>query len=348
MSQFHVDNSRIKVITYPEIIFIGMIFLFVLYVLYPGKTQLKLILEEKTNYELTSVYLENMLRIDPDNIDLILATIKVSIDKGNLDLADNLMNVLKKSDKIDIQKEMNLLNFRLLEEKNKKSLIEDEIKNNKLLMIRILKRTAQEGMFFEKDALIWHDAAIYFKENESAWLFLKPLYEKKDLQALKKCAYLDSTMAYRKDKLYCLETLGEFKNSEQWLNAAYAMYIEDGNNEKALEIIKKLSNINPKYQDELARMQQLSGNLRESADIYILLSSYNDEAKKKKYYLSKAIEIMVGGSLNSDAVALMQKYEDDYIDDDEFMQYFISLYLSMNELESARKLSIKLLTKEEE
>ena len=349
MSRYYADDDRLEVATTKEILFIFAIFAFILYILYPGEMQRKQVLTEKSNYELTAIYLESMLKLEPKNIDLTLAAARVSLENGNIDLANKLIGVLKKSPDINIQKQLYYLKYKLLKIEKSRSNNHEEIAKIDTEMAKEINDIAQNGLFRKEDARIWYRDAISLSQEEAALLFLKPLYEANDLYALKQCVYLAVQPRDQNERLYCVDKLSEMEGnrSSEWLAAAYIMHSEAGESEKAVAILIKLAKIDSSYRDELARVQQVAGNFRESSQIYLFLyeNSIDQEAQQK--YLCKSIRVLAEGGLGGEAVALAQKYEDLYLQDDEMMQRLIKLYLSADKLEAARLLSMKLLKREE-
>ena len=89
-------NKEVEVITYIEVFLVFLVFSFILYVLYPKNMLEKQVLAESSNYDLTAIYLENMLRIEAENTVLTLALVKASIKGGKYDLALKMIKILEK------------------------------------------------------------------------------------------------------------------------------------------------------------------------------------------------------------------------------------------------------------
>jgi uncharacterized alpha/beta hydrolase family protein len=351
MSQSYVYDNRIVVSTYRDIFMVFVLFVGILFSLYPGKVDPKQILEERSNHALAAIYLENMLRLEPENIELIFATIRVSLERGNLNLAEELIGVLQTPQYEYMSKEVNLLYFKVLKarflrykEVNKK----EEANSYEKKMKNLLKKLSKENKFDKKDALIWYSEAIVLKDKESALFFLKPLYQDKNIYALEQCVSFAEEIGYIKEKQFCLESLATLdgKSSEKWLNVTYSMYIAKGQNEKALKILQKLVKIDSNYNDEMARMQEITGRHKDASIVYLKLYNKSETKKEKKYYFFKAIDVLSFSGLNSEAVNVAQLYEDDYLNDDEVMQKLLYLYMALNALDKAQALSIKLLKEE--
>jgi uncharacterized alpha/beta hydrolase family protein len=250
-----------------------------------------------------------------------------------------------------MSKEVNLLYFKVLKarflrykEVNKK----EEANSYEKKMKNLLKKLSKENKFDKKDALIWYSEAIVLKDKESALFFLKPLYQDKNIYALEQCVSFAEEIGYIKEKQFCLESLATLdgESSEKWLNVTYSMYIAKGQNEKALKILQKLVKIDSNYNDEMARMQEITGRHKDASIVYLKLYNKSETKKEKKYYFFKAIDVLSFSGLNSEAVNVAQLYEDDYLNDDEVMQKLLYLYMALNALDKAQALSIKLLKEE--
>ena len=80
----HVDNEieKVYVATYKELIFTFIVFSIILIVLYPKDLLKEQILAEKSNYDLSMLYLENLLDHDPNNESLMLILAEQSLRTG--------------------------------------------------------------------------------------------------------------------------------------------------------------------------------------------------------------------------------------------------------------------------
>ena len=304
-----------------EIVFIFLIFLFVLAILYPEKMLRKQVLAEKSNYELAGVYLENMLRLEPNNIKLMLAAADVSLERGNLDLAEKLLEVLRKNDNPAIKKRLEKIEFKLFKTQLAHSNDAEYAAKKKQQLVKILNQVAQQHLFDKKDALLWYRNATALSQKKAAKIFLESLVEK---------------LSQKEDP-----------SAKEWMISAWTLYADEGNYKKAAEILEQLVKIDPSYRDILAQVRAAAGDFTQSADLYMLLYRTSGSYERKKEYLLKAIEALKDGKMYDEAVALIQRYENDYLHDEAMVQKLIKYYLSMNKIEAAQKLSLKLLEKDQ-
>ncbi|OQX60528.1 MAG: hypothetical protein B5M52_00130 [Helicobacteraceae bacterium 4484_230] len=347
IAEIHANHKEVA--SSKEILFIFSVFVFILFILYPKTMLHKQVFEEKSNYELTGVYLENMLRLEPENISLMLATAKVSLENGNYDLTKKLISVLRKSESSQIAEELELLDYRLLKTQAGYSSDPEFIGEIKEEMAVVIDHVLQKQLFSRESALVWYGYAMDLSMEKEALAFLRPLYEAGDLFALEQCVYMATEPQELKTRLWCVEKLNSLfgGESQKWLNVAYTLYIEDKNYEKALQTLAKLAETDPDYNEELAQLHATAGDFVQSSDMFISLYKNCDDYKTKKRYLLKAVEVLVGGGLNDRAIKLAQSYEERYLKDEDMTVKFIKLYLSMDRLEAAKKLSVKLLKEQE-
>ncbi|SFV53792.1 hypothetical protein MNB_SV-6-67 [hydrothermal vent metagenome] len=350
MSRSDANRNRVDFASYREIVSIFIIFAAILYSIYPKDMQKKQVLAEKSNYALSAVYLENMLRLDPENLDLLFATVKADIESGHMRLANKLIEILKDSKDAKAQEKYYLLKYKLLDVDRKKSKDENMTKEIESKMIDIIHKVSKENLFDKKYAMTWYKNAKRLSQKEDAFKFLEPFYGRNDNNALKRCIELADEEKYVDKKLRCLDRLVSIDTniSKEWLVSAYTMYSEYGEDKKALNVMKRLAQVDSNYSIELARLQRAVGDYKTSSDLYMSLYRSSRDKKVKKEYLIKAIETLQEGDLKRDIVSLLDKYQESYIDDDELMMKFIKIYLAIEELPKAKELSLKLLEREKQ
>jgi len=348
MSLSNANRDRVDLATHTEIIAIFLMFGMILYSIYPKDMQRKQVLAEKSNYALTAVYLENMLRLDPENVDLLFATVKADIESGNMKLANKLIEILKNSKDMDAKKKYYLLKYKLLDEKRKNSEDENLTKDIESDMVEIIQKVANEKIFEKKYAMIWYKSAKDMLLKEEAFKFLEPFYGQNNNNALERCIELADEKQYLDKRLRCLDRLIMIDSniSKEWLISAYTMYTEYNEERKALNVVKKLAKIDKNYTIELARLLRVAGDYHDSSNYYMSLYNSSSDVDMQKDYLFKAISSLQEGDLNEEIVSLLKRYEDRYIDDDEMMIKFIKIYLSIEKLSRAKELSLRLLERD--
>lgn len=359
MSQYPVNENNQKkslskygkgnqVVSIWEIVFLFGIFAFVLYILYPKEMLHRQVLSEKSNYELTGVYLQNMLRLEPSNTKLMLATVDVSLERGNLELTEKLLSVLEQENNPDIEKKLKWQKVKLLEAQIDKSFNPKYAAQKKKEIIRIIHVVAKKHLFGKKDALLWYREAVNMHMKDESIQFIKSLEKYDDPIGLEECVYTLTEPKYREERINCTIKLIKRggKNTKKWLVTAWRLYTDNGNYKKAVEILEKLSKIDASYQEELAKAKSASGEFRQASEHYMRLYEKSTSYEGKKHYLLRAIDSLREGKYYNDAVSIGQKFEDMYLKDDDMTQKLIKRYLSMGKIGAARDLSAKILNKE--
>lgn len=345
MSRFYVADYRADIASKKEITFIFVVFATVLYFIYPSDILKEQAMKEKSNYALSAIYLENMLQLDPDNEELLLAVVSANLHSGKIELSKKLLSVLQGSVKPEDRYKLDILKYKIyrLEQQN----TQDKNKSIELSkdMEKLLKRVTTKGKFQKKNATLWYRYALELDQKEAALSFIKPVYEQGDKYALEQCIYLASELNNTKEKIYCTQKLvtADLNQSKKWLESAYVMYTESGDEKQAYKILKKLAKKDSKYLDDLARAELREKEYEKSSKRFMVLYKHSSDKEKKDYYILAAIQALIDGNKIDKAVALMKAHEEIYLKDEKMMNIFLKKYLAIQRLQDAQALSIKLM-----
>ncbi len=337
-------NKRIEVVSYIEAVLVFCIFAFVLYVLYPKDMLEKQVLSESKNYDLTAIYLENMLRLEPENKELTTALIEASIKNGKFDLALKMIAVLEK-ESFDIPGEI-LISYRFEALKAKYfSTNEKRFQKETISQLQTLLNEVIEDKHYMSETLeYWYTGAREFSLNKQALFFLYKLLEEEETALwLKECFYLSSDIKDEKMQESCLKRLRQIDASHynEWTQTAYYLAVEAGEIERAIVLLKEMASKSVKWRMELAKFYIELKDYKKASSEYMVLYKGSSSASDKKKYLLKALKSLQYGSLMDEAVVLARKYEALYYRDKEMSGVFIRLYLAGNKLEDAKRVSIK-------
>jgi hypothetical protein len=351
-SQYDKDRDKLKieVTSYLEAFFIFCVFAFILIVLYPKDMLREQVLSESSNYDLTATYLENMLKLEPDNVDLLIPMAKVSLQRHNYDLSEKILKALRVIPEKKVQVEVYSLEYNLLDIRKNSSEDNATIDKYREKMVSLINKMANENMFKKEDIPKWYHEAISLGEKEAALKIIRPLYkEDKDLYWLEQALYLSTELKNEVEKRFCANTLAEMdvEHNEKWLKTAYEVSIENGSIGESLSYIAQLAKINTKYKDEQARIELLAGSYKRSSDIYMQLHNESRSKREKAKYFLKALRSLQHGNLLDEVVKLAQKYEDEYISDKRISSEIIKIYLASGKIEEAKRYSLKILDREE-
>jgi thioredoxin-like negative regulator of GroEL len=301
-------------------------------------------LAESSNYDLTAIYLENMLRIEPENTELTLALVKASIKGGKYDLALKMIVLLEK----DADKELlhQLIGFRFEALKVKyfstnERKYQDEVKTEiRLLLAEVIK----DRHYDDKNLEYWYSGSREFSLNAPSLFFLYRLLEREEKSVwLEECFYLSADLKDEKMQKECLMKLRTIDVSryEKWTVEAYYLAVHEGEIDRAVALLKDMATRSKKWREELAKFYVEIKRYQESSSEYMVLYKAASSAQEKKQYLLKALQALQYGSLMDDATILARQYEALYYKDQEMSGMFIRLYLGAGALDDAKRVSIQ-------
>jgi hypothetical protein len=343
MSSSHA-TKKTEVVTYLEALSIFFVFVFILYILYPKDMLYKQVLSESSNYDLTAVYLENMIRLEPENKTLILALIRTSAKMGKHDLSLKMIEALGKDADESLLKELVTYRFEALKTKyfstNEKQ-FQDEVKNEMTLFLQTL---IKEENFDEERTEYWYTTAREFSLHRPALFFLSQLLQReKKAKWLEECFYLSGDLDDRKMQKECLNALKSIdaEHFEKWMQRAYYLAAQEGEQERAISLLKEMIKGSDSWQQELAKYYLQLKEYKKASAQYILLYEKTKNYRDKKNYLIRALESLQYGSLMEEAAALARKYDALYYKDKEMSKFLISLYLAAGKLDDAKRISIE-------
>lgn len=346
----HVDNKRIYVATYQEIILIFVSFAVILFVLYPKDLLQEQILKETSNYDLSMLYLKNMLKQDPSNESLMIFLAEQSLSSGKRDLAYRLSRLLLGSQDQEIKKKAYLVSYDIAKadyfyvksEEQRKNIVKD-LEDAFDVIIK--------NEYYNKDDLYrWYDEAGFLhKEQEKYALLKKVLIQNPDnVDLLTTAYYLANKLDRPKDVLKFLFELQQrdVKNRQKWLFTEYYFFMKREEYDEAEELLKRNSDDSNAWKELLANFYTWTKRYKEASGIYIKLYKTSEEEENKVLYFIKAIQILQAGNYLNEAANLGHKYEKYFFTNIKVRNFLLKLYISSNHLDKAAALSNKILKSE--
>ena len=337
-------HKRTEVVSYLEAVMIFVIFAFILYALYPKDMLQKQVLAENSNYDLTAIYLENMLRFDPQNQELTLALLKASAKSGKYDLAMKMIELLKKDATAPLLKDLAGYRFEALKVKyfstNEKKYHQEIRAEIKVLLQEVIDM----GYYDDETLEYWYKGSREFSINSQALFFLYRLLEREEKALwLEECFYLSSDIKDERMQTECLMRLRKIDTSryDEWTQQAYYLAVEGGEIDRAISLLKDMAKRSTRWRIELAKFYVEIQRFKEGSDEYMILYRGARSAKERKHYLMLALQSLQYGSLMDEAAALARKYEGLYYKDKQMSRVFIKLYLSAGKLDDAKRVSIE-------
>lgn len=341
----HVNEDVLQVATYKEIAIVFITFVVILFFLYPKELIKEQILLEESNYDLSMLYLKNMLKHDPKNESLMLALAKTGLKSGKKDISLRLVELLHSSSDEKIKKEVHMLSYAL----HKESYYSTQVKEQKEQIIKKLKgiflNIVKESLYDLQDLDKWYEEAIFLDDYLSAYnLLLKKMeQDDNDIELLERIYHISNKI--NKDSLPYLRQLQKKDkvNTLKWIMAEYYLMMTKQQYAQAEELLKKHSVDSELFVKELARFYSHTKQYAKTSQTYVEI--YNKS--KDKEHLIKAIESLQAGNYLKESVELAQKYENLYIKDKEFRIFLIKVYLASGDVKLASKLAKKIVDLEE-
>ncbi len=345
----YVEYEKKYVATYKELVITFLAFCIILFVLYPKDLLKDQILSESSNYDLSMLYLENMLDNDPTNEALMLGLAQQSLRSGKRDLSLRLLKLLDNSKDAQMKKKAFILTYTLLKENY--FFFDDEAKKKEQMKkLRLAYENVMNSILHsEYDVDTWYTEAIFIKNDEWAYYFLekKMANEPENIANTTQAYYLAIKLNKTKRATTHIHTLQKIDedNRDEWILAEYYDLMEKKKYMQAEMLLKKYSRSSIEFKEELALFYSDRGAYIKSSKIYHDLRSDVNNYTDKKIYLLKSLDALQAGSYKNRAVALASRYENSYLSDREVRSYILKLYLATSELDKASKLAAKILKK---
>ncbi len=204
-----------KAVSIPEILFIFSVFVFVLYILFPKETLKQKVLKESKSNDLAIVYIENMIKFDDKNYELLFHFADIHFKEEHFEAVKGIVNFLLQSNLVDIQTDALLLGEKLF--KREYFLMKNQKDREKLL--NEYSELLEDMLFVSKDEKFQHDILNFFMQSDDKSRYIK---------ALKRLSKID---------LKWKEKLAEY-------------YVANQNLEQALELYKDILYNSIQYQDK--------------------------------------------------------------------------------------------------
>ncbi len=345
----YVKYEKKYVATYKELFLTFIAFCVILFVLYPKDLLKDQILSESSNYDLSMLYLENMLNNDPSNEDLMIILAEQSLRSGKRDLSFRLLELLYNSKNKDIKKQSYLLSYTLAKEDY--FFIEDEIKKNKqMAKTKILfNNIMDEGYYELEDHEKWYEEAIFTKSDLWSYYFLKQKIkvDHKNINLLEEAYYISTRLDKTSDSFMFLHLLQKYdeKRRVEWITAEYNIAYNSKNYMQAEMVLKKHAKSSKYFQEKLAKFYLQRGAYVKSSNVYMDLYKGSSKYSVKRKYFLKSLSVLQSGNYLKKAVVLASKYENRYINDRKVRISILKLYIAAGNLNKAGDLAEKLLKK---
>ena len=343
------DNEFKKsyVVTYKELLFTFIVFAVILFVLYPKDLLKEQIVSEKSNYDLSMLYLKNLLKHDPKNESLQIILAEQSLRSGAKLESIALLDKLIKSKNEKIRKKAFLLDYELkkdnyyyIKDKKLKRKAKKELK-------KLFRYIYYQKLYNEKDEDKWYNEALFLDEQGPMYYFVqkKLKSEPNNVELLTKAYYLSLKFNNRKKAVKYIHDLiiYDTKNSEKWLLDNYYMLLNSKQYAEVEKLLYQKSKTSLNWKKRSADYYLMRKSFRRASRMYIELFNETKSYNKRKQYFFKAVRALQAGSYLQASANLAHRYENYYLYDREVRKFLLKIYISTSNLNYASNLSKKIL-----
>ncbi len=335
-------KKREFVVTNLEIFLLFFSFLGILFLLFPKESLQKQVLAEKSNFDLTAIYLKNLMKLNPEDNELILVMAKTLYQQKKYDLAINLLKILNDNPDKKISQDATLLhikinNTRLKVEKDSSILQKIKDENSKLLKSVIYNKYIDKN----SSKTLYH-AAITSGDKTSALKFNRNILDfvkgEERIKWFKNYHYLASDLNEVKEDIYALKILTkEDKNeSKMWLNSLIPLL------DKNIDLENLASDLSLD-KEALANLYILKNRKNRAILIYKQLHYDEKNLEKREKLFIKLIDMYKASNNTASAAKFAKVYENEYKKNSHMTNILLKLYLEANRADFAKDLSLKII-----
>jgi len=343
-------SERLYVVSYKEIFLIFLTFSLILVFLFPKDLLKEKLLEEENNYDLSVLYLQNMMRHDKldEKLVMLLATRSSQIGKNALSL--KLTKLLIHSKNPLIKREAILLRYRLLKEDyfylQAKDNIE-ELEKIKKELLELFHIIIQQKYYTQEEVHQWYAESIFLRDDSYSFKLLEEILSKgdEDKKLLVEGFYLAQKLHKNSDALAFIHKLeyADVQNREKWLLSEYYFLLNNNDLNKAEELLIQEAKESIQWKVYLAQFYVGHKEYKKAFAIYREMFEKTKDINLKQRYFIEAIRSLEAGKYLKFAANFAYKYEDYFISSKRMRTFILKLYLATNDLKKAAEYSKKIL-----
>jgi len=344
---FFANKPREYIVSFKEIFFLSVVFVSILFILYPKSNLEKEVLSEDTNYNLSIIYLKNMLRSDPTSEPLMLSLAQKSLKAGKRNLALGIVGLLYKSTDAKTRKEAYLLGYQL-EKANYyfakgKQGKEEALQSMKSNLVVI----AQQHYFDPKKSYYWYQEALFLKETRKAYRFIQLTLKENPqyIAYLKEAYYLSEQVGKSAESIQYLHALQHYDGAHlsKWQEEEYQYLVKIKHTAQTENFLLKLSQGSVYWSNKLAEFYNAQNDQIKSAMVYKRLFQIASKYSEKKHYYLLAIKILRAGNYTKMASDFAYKYQNRFLKERYMRILLLKLYNAAGDISKAASLSEKIL-----
>ncbi len=336
-------QKKVYVITYKEWFFTLFVFIVILVTLFPKDLLKQQIMAEKSNYDLSMLYLKNLIAHHPKDESLILALATQSEKSGKIDMAVRLSELLLKSKNEKIRNQALLLTYKL--KKRIYFYLKDEKKKKhyKKELAKLFTTIYERKLYNPKEVHKWYKEALFVENKKAEYHFLTQILkqEPNNIELLQNAYYLALALNKEKSALRFLHALQQYDthHAKKWILQEYYTYMQFHKYDQAEALLQKYAKKDLKISMILGDFYLYRKKYEKASKVYLEL--YKKTQNKK--FFKKALNALLAGKKTNQAVKILKQYEDLFIYDSELSSFILKVYLQSGKLDDAARFGDKLL-----
>ncbi len=346
----YVNRKKIYVATYKEIAIGFIVFVIILTILYPKDTLTKQVLAEDSNYDLSVLYLENMLKNDPSNEELMLSLARQAYLAKKKDLSFKLLKLLRNSKNAQTRAKAYKLSYKIAKEDYfyLKEIHKTEELTNKYAQLRnIFSVILAEHFYDDKDVEKLYKESYFLNDKEAAYTLVQELLKQKpqEIKLLKDAYYLSYELHDYKASMHYLDLLysKDMKHQRKWLDEKYFLLTQHYQSKEAEAYIIARAQTSNYWRERLINFYLQHKRYKKAAQIYMNeFRNATTHEEQRELWLQALHTLQAGGKLQT-AVRLGHRYENYFLHDKKARVELLKLYLAANDVKKANILSQKIL-----
>jgi len=349
----YVDHKKIYVATYKEIIIGFIVFSLILFLLHPKDLLTKQVLAEQSNYDLSMLYLKNMLKNDPSNEILMLTLANQAIKSNKKDLSFRLLKLLRNSKNKEIKSKAYILSYKIAKEdyfylKSKHQVQEQQKKYVGLQ--DIFSVIMSEHFYTKSEIKQLYKEAYFLDDKNSAYHLVQALLKENpnNVKLLSDAFYISYGFKEYKQSISYLNSLVllDKEHKDKWIKERYYLISSVYSYAKAEAYIITRAKDSKYWSNKLIQFYLQHKRYAKASQVYINQFHKASSIIQQRELWLKAINTLRAGNHIKEAVRLGYKYENYFFKDRKARIELLKLYISSNDLQKAKKLSKKILKRE--
>jgi len=344
------EHNKNYVVTYKELAFMFIVFCTILIVLYPKDLLKEQIVSERSNYDLSMLYLKTLLEHDPNNESLMLILAEQSLRSSKKELSLRLLEELLESKNKNHRNKATLLSYEL--KKDDYYYIKDErLQYEQKEALRKLFLAIVWGEMYSEDKIdYWYHESVFLQEDAAMYLFAKKklLKDESNVELLEIAYYLSSKLRKPEESWKFMGLLSKYDEArkDKWLLDGYYMLINNHSYDRAQELLLERASTSQEWKIRFAEFLLMRQQYVKASNMYMEMFEATNEYGQKKKYFMQAMHALQAGNEMQRIATLAKTHEALFIKDVEVRKFLLKAYLATGNLDAASVLSKKILQRE--